>query len=303
MKKIKHSKFKNTGLICELLTRQITMDVMQNQKSAALSIFKKYFAKNSILSEELQLYNLILKGGDDLAKKTENQINYYIDEVLGNRSKLNERILKKSKYSLINEIKKRFDIDQFFKMPIDSYKVLASTYKLFEGTVKQEINESISYSPIDMVQSRYNIIEFIMNDNVKKSSLINKMKNDNKILEKYKKQDKDIQLLTYKLLIEKFNSKYGDMNYAQKSLLKIYINNFSNVDVLREYVNKEVTRINKKIKGIVSSSKIDDEVTKIKLSELNRQLSSLKKGRVVKDKQFTALLYLYELVDKLENIK
>jgi len=278
------------------------MDVMRNKKSRALSIFKKFFTKNSMLNKELSLYNEILKSGKHLSKKTENQINYYIDDILEIRKRLNEGELKKEKYALINEIKNSFDIDLFFRTPIDDYRVIASIYKLFEGAVKQSnVNESIDYSPIDLIQSRYNIIEYIMNDDVKKSVLINNIKNDNKVLEKYKKQDKDIQLLTYKLLIEKFNKKYGDLNYGQKNLLKTYINNFSNVDVLKEYVNKEIARINSKINTIISDSKIEDEVIKIKLSELNKQFKHFKKGKTVKDEQFTALLYLYELIEKLEN--
>ena len=42
---IKHSKYKNTGILFELLVRQITADTLSGVDSKATKILKKYFVK------------------------------------------------------------------------------------------------------------------------------------------------------------------------------------------------------------------------------------------------------------------
>ena len=59
MKRIKHSKVKNTGIIFELLVRQVASDTMNNKDSKALRVIKKHFKNNSELAQELKLYRTI----------------------------------------------------------------------------------------------------------------------------------------------------------------------------------------------------------------------------------------------------
>ena len=59
----------------------------------------------------------------------------------------------------------------------------------------------------------------------------------------YEKQDKDMRLLSYKILVEKFNKKYGNLTTPQRNLLKHFINNISNTNSLREYIESEVTKL------------------------------------------------------------
>ena len=61
IRKVKHSKYKNTGLIFEFLVRQITSEVLDGtKKSNALTMLKKKFNENSELGRELSLYNIFL---------------------------------------------------------------------------------------------------------------------------------------------------------------------------------------------------------------------------------------------------
>ena len=56
MKRIKHSKVKNTGLIFELLVKQIAADTLSKKDSNAVEILKNYFTGKSALVREFKLY-------------------------------------------------------------------------------------------------------------------------------------------------------------------------------------------------------------------------------------------------------
>jgi len=282
MKKIKHSKFRNTALIFELLSRQITVDILDDSKSKALSILKNFYNSKTNLNEELMLYNFLRKKN----LSSESKSNYYIDSIIKSRLKLDEKQLRHEKYKLIKEIKEFYNINDFFRTKIPDYKVTASIYKLFEFSVNSQIN----YNPIDSVQSRYVLIEN-MTSPLKKNSYNS---NVAKAVRNYKKQDKEIKSLSYKILIENFNKKYGKLDRNQRKLLKKYVDNLSNTNQLREYVNFEIPKIKKILK--VYSSRIVDRVTQIKLNEVCNQICQLKKGKIVKDNQLVTMLKLYELI-------
>ena len=58
----KHNKIKNTGILFELLTRQITVDILNNKKnSSAIKILKKFFNENTELGKENQLYKVLVE--------------------------------------------------------------------------------------------------------------------------------------------------------------------------------------------------------------------------------------------------
>ena len=60
---IKHSKYKNTGILFELLTRQITSDILSGKRTPkAIPILEKYFNKNEELGKELILYLSFFNG-------------------------------------------------------------------------------------------------------------------------------------------------------------------------------------------------------------------------------------------------
>ena len=58
-KKLKHSKIKNTSILFELLTRQITADVLANKSTKTVKIVKEFFNEKTELGKELQLYKIL----------------------------------------------------------------------------------------------------------------------------------------------------------------------------------------------------------------------------------------------------
>ena len=167
--------------------------------------------------------------------------------------------------------------------------MLASIYKVFQSETSNDI-----FDPEHTVNSKFTILEHIT---TKRTNVSVKQ---NKIIESYKEKDKDLRLLTYQILVDKFNSKYKTLDESQKVLLKKYINNISNTNSLREFIDSESIGIMKELKKQLP--KVKDKITKIKLTEAVNQIDNLTKGRVVKDKQVLTLMRYYELIKELKNV-
>jgi len=289
MKKIKHSKFKNTGFLFELLVRQITSEVMSSSKSVAEKLLKEHFNSKQELSKELKLYQYLINEKYNSESKAEQ----FINTILEARKKIDEKKLTKEKYNLIKEIKETYNLDEFIKSPISNYKTLASIYKIFETVVTDT-----QYEPTDIVSARFTIAENIIN-----SSIQNKdVKLKDAVLEEYRKQDDDLRAVSYKLLVESFNNKYSNLTNDQKGLLREYINNINNTGKLNEYVSTEVTKLVEGLKEV--GSKISDKVTKIKLAETIANIRKIKSVKKIKEQHLSAMMMTYELLKELkESIK
>jgi hypothetical protein len=286
MKKIKHSKVKNTGVLFELLVRQITLEVLNGDKTEnAKNIVKEFFASGTELNKELRLYDLLLKEKYNSESKAE----MFVDTVSQAHSKLNEGKLAKEKYNLIKQINEKFELEQFLSSPITNYKVLASIYKVFES------KKSENYDVKDVFNSKVTLIENII---TRPSTKTNKIE-DTKLIESYKQQDKDLRLLTYKILVETFNKKYTNLDGNQKNLLKEYINNISNTSKFKDYLSVELPKIVSELKSI--KSKIQDKVTTIKLSETISILEKMKMGKSITDGQVSSIMLSYELIKELKS--
>ena len=285
MKKIKHSKFKNTGFIFELLVRQITAEIMSENKSVAERILKEHFNSKKELSKELKLYQYLINE----KYNSEAKANQFINTILEARKRLDEKKLTKEKYNLIKEIKETYNLDEFTKSSISNYKTLASIYKIFETVLTDE-----QYDPTDVVSSRFTIAENIIN-----SSIQNKeVKVKDAVLEEYRKQDDDLRAVSYKLLVESFNNKYSNLTNDQKGLLREYINNINNTGKLNEYVSTEVSNLINSLKEI--GSKINDKVTKIKLAETISNIRKIKSVKKIKEQHLSAMMMTYELLNELK---
>ena len=281
--KTKHSKIRNTGILFELLTRQITVDVLNNdKKGSAANILKEFFNKKTQLGKEYELYRVLTVEN----YTSEIKANHLVDAVVKARQKLNGSQLKREKYNLIKEIKKTYDINDFFMARIPNYKVNASIFKVFDSNTDG--------NPASEVDSRFTIVE-----HVTRKQISNK-KEEKKLVEGYKKQEKDLRLLAYGILIEKFNKKYSSLSKNQRNLLKEYINNISNTNSLKEFVETETIKVKSKLQSFLP--KVSDKVTKIKLKEAINQAETLMKGRIVEDKQVVTLMRYYQLVKELENV-
>ena len=281
MKNLKHSKFKNTGVLFELLVRQVASDTLNNNDSKAIPMIKKYFAKSTELAKELNLYQTLVK--ERFTK--EDKANHLIDAVVAAKSQLNQSILNRQKYNLIKEIKANYVLEDFFKTKVNNYKTLAAIYKLFEYTIAD--------SPVDAVNNRYTLIEHITRKEVKKQVELNEMA-------AFVKQDTEVRLLSYKILVDKFNEKYSNLNEGQKAILRQYINSVSEGTELKTFISEEVSKLQKSIKTL--SSKVDDKVVKIKLSEVVNLLKEIAAAKTVKDNHILSLLRYHELVKELKKV-
>ena len=286
MKKIKHSKFKNTGFIFELLVRQVTSEILSSNKSIAESILKEHFNSKKELSKELKLYQYLVNEKYNSESKAEQ----FINTILEARKRVDEKKLIKEKYNLIKSIKETYNIDEFIKSPISNYKALASIYKLFETISTDE-----QYEPTDIVNSRFTIVENIINTSIQNKE--SKVKDA--ILEQYQKQDEDLRAVSYKLLVESFNTKYKNLSEGQKSLLREYINNINNTGKLNQYVDNEITNLVNELKEV--GSKVPDKVTKIKLAETISNIKKIKSVKKIKEQHLSAMMMTYELLAELKD--
>ena len=286
MKKIKHSKFKNTGFIFELLVRQVTSEILSSDKSVAEKILKEFFNSKKELSKELKLYQYLINEKYNSEVKAEK----FIDTVCEARKRLDEVKITKEKYNLIKTIKENYNIDEFIKSPVSNYKALASIYKIFEVVGSNE-----QYEPTDIVSARFTITENIIN-----SSIENKdSKIKDAVMEEYKKIDEDLRAISYKLLVENFNKKYKNLTTEQKELLREYINNINNTGKLNLYVSGEATKLATALKEV--GSKISDKVTKIKLAETISNIKKIKSTKRIKEEHLSALMMTYELLKELKD--
>lgn len=282
---IKHSKYKNTGILFELLVRQITADTLSGNNSPATDILKKYFSKTE-LGREYKLYESIFKYNNLSEAKAEMIINTIIES----SKNLNRSILKRQKYNLIKEIKLHYDLDEFFKTKLPNYKLQASLFTLIElHSGSQFIN------PHQVIENKNVLLEHLT---VKPST---KSETQENILEEFKTQDKDIRVLAYRVLLEKFNDKYSNLNINQKNVLKEFINSVDNTPKLKEYYNNKVLEIKTQLQHLVTQ--IDNPVISIKINEIINILPTLGKNSKATDDHLINLLQYYQLIEELEQTK
>ena len=227
MSKLKNSKYKNTGILFELLVRQIASDILSNKDPQAATLVKKYFSKTE-LAKEHKLYQTLI----NVQSLSESKAESLVETVLHLSEKLNKTALRKEKYNLIKEIKEYYDLEDFFKAKIQNYKVNASIYNLLESHNSLEFTD-----PKIVIDNKVTLLEFLTKKPVDKTQI------KNQILEEYAKQDKSTRLFIYRMIVEKFNTKYSNLLPEQKSLLKEFINNISNTVTLKEFVNSQIQYI------------------------------------------------------------
>lgn len=280
---LKHSKFRNPGVLFELLVRQTTADLLQNKDSRAVKILKKYFTETE-LAREYSLYNSFIT----TEKLNESKAELFINTIVEQYKKLDYEKLKKEKYNLIREIKSNYDLDNFFKAKIDNYKAYASIYIVLESqNNKTNVNQVLS--------SKITMLEHICGEDVKDKPA------STQILEEFMKQDKEIRLLAYKILVEKFNKKYVGLSQDQKNVLKEYINNISDTKNLKVYLNKRLTEIKSTL--VEMSKSVEDQVTAIKLKEVVKFIKPIHENETLKDETVSTLLQYYDLINEIKSIE
>ena len=279
--KIKHSKYKNTGILFELLVRQITADTLKGVDSPAIDILKEHFV-NTSLGKEYKLYESIIKS----KVITEGKATLVIDTLLEASTKFNRKSLKKQKYNLINEIKKHYDLESFFGSKLSNYKELAALYTLIEG-----INSKVIINPSQLVNNKITLLEFLTKQEIKE-------KTNPTIMDEFSSYDKDVRTLTYRVLLEKFNSKYDVLTNDQKQVLKEYINSVESTPDLRNFYNTKINELKATLKK--ENKNVKDKATQIKINEVAKYLTELDKTDKVGDDNLVDLLRYYQLVNEIQ---
>ncbi len=285
-RKMRHSKFRNTGIIFELLTKQVTADIISGKEtSPAQLLLRKYFRENSELGREWQLYNTLLTE----KIKDEPHAERYVSVILDARKKLNSRKLSLLKYDLIKEVKEAYPIEEMLKAPVRNYRVLASIYKVFEDVVSPERKFDVK----EVYQAKNCIVEHVVDKRPVTHS-------EDELINYYQTQTEDIRLLTYKLLCEKFNETYAStLDEDQKVVLREYICNVANTNNFDVFVKKKVAEIKKSLTEAIDKIK-DSDVMKIKIREVVNQLDKINPGKIVKDNHVMVLMLSYELLKEVK---
>jgi hypothetical protein len=283
--KIKHSKFKNTGILFELLVRQVASDTVSGKDSAAINLIRKYFSKAE-LAKEHKLYQALVNS----KALTEGKAESLINATLEISSRLNRSALRKEKYNIIKDIRESYDLEEFFKSKINNYSQYAAAFNLIEAHNSLEFVE-----PSQVIENKVTLLEHITRKEV------NKNKVEDSVMEEYLLMDKGTRMLIYRTLLERFNSKYNNMSVSQKNVLKEYINNISNTVKLREFVNESFSSI--KAELVKLNKAVTDKTTQIKINEVVNVLKPLDKNQNVKDDNIIALLQFHQLVEELKSVK
>lgn len=278
MAKIKHKNYHNPGILFELLLRRVASDIVSNKDSVATNIIKKYFS-NTELAKEHKLYQSLIN-----AKLTESKAEALVNSVLDLSKRLNRTQLRRDKYNLLKEIKENYNTEEFLKTKINHYKEYASIYNLLEAHNSKEFIE-----PQQVIENKCTLLEYISKNGVDKEQV------KDGILEEYVTMDKGTRLLTYKILVDKFNKKYSTLIPEQKNILKEYINSISNSPRLKEFINEQFGIIKRKLQ--IFYPKIEDQTTKIKLQEVINIIHPLEKD--VKDNDIINVMQYWELINEL----
>jgi len=278
---VKHSKYKNTGILFELLVRQITSDTLSGKQTNATGILKKYFTKTELL-KEYKLYKAL----QESQKISEAKANFLIGTLLETAQKLNRRTLRKEKYNLIKEIGEHYNLDEFFKTKLPNYKAQAALYTLIELYTTEGVGD-----PQQIVNNKVTLLEHLTLDKVDSDKV------EADIIEEFKTYDKDLRILTYKILLEKFNGKYATFTDNQKRILQEYITSVDSTPKLKDYYNGEIQELKKEFQKL--SKKVTEKVIGIKLDELLKYMNPLQKTEKVVNEHIVNLLQYHELLNEL----
>jgi hypothetical protein len=281
---VKHSKYKNTGILFELLVRQITTDTLDGKDSPAKDILKKYFVKSE-LGREYKLYETLLKK----TSLTEGKANVVVSTLIDSSKTLNRGAIKRQKYNLISEIQKHYDLNEFFNHKLPNYKVFAAFYTLVEMA-----NATHNTNPEQAINNKVTILEHLTAAQVK----VGKVRDE--VLEELQNADKDVRLLAYKMILENFNTKYDDLHPRQKEILKEFITSVDNTSRLKDFYTTKVVEIKEELAQL--NSKTKNETTKIKINEIINIIQVPAKNAKITDNDLVDLLQYYDLINELETV-
>jgi hypothetical protein len=223
-------------------------------------------------------------------KLNESRAEVLVNTIIEQAKKLDREKLDKEKYNLIREIKKHYELDNFFKAKIEAYKVYASVYTLIENQLSSTMNNTKQ-----IITNKLSLLEHITKETLTERKVASK------VVEEFMKEDKEIRVLAYRILVEKFNEKYSSLSVEQRDLLKEYINNISDTKKLKTYLNTRLLEVKTEIIAFKEATK--DKVLKIKLNEVLNFIKPVAVNESIKDEVLIGLMQYYQLISELKATK
>ena len=282
--RIKHSKYKNTGLIYELLVKQIASDLVSRKDSAAISIIRKYYSGDTALVQEYRLYKIIGEGTNLSTTKADS----LVSETLKAARKINLKELRELKYKLISEIKDAYGLEDFFSITVPNYRALAAFYCLLEADRSSDLID-----PQSIVSNKITLLEHMTGKFQSKQAV------EDNLIQEFAAADKDVRLLTFKILLQKFNDRYANFLPEQKQVLRQVIS-IGSPKTLKEYINGEMSKISTILESFYKG--IPKGIEKIKLNEAMKMLKPIAATEKVTDEHLVRVLQFYDLIEELKKV-
>jgi len=268
----KHNKKRNTAFLFEVMVREVSEQILEENKSRRehlLELIKKYFGKDSILAEELQLYRDIYEDNS----VTTNTLQNIVLESKRKFDKINKKNVFNKQTKLISEINK---IDKnIFNNFIKNYKVLASINQYF-------LEESLGSK--EMVSLKEQIVEFV----------IDEPEQSNGVLE-------EVDSIVYRTFIDKFNNEYAELLSEQKELLQLYVLSSSKDGKLSFacYLNEEIARLKQEVSSSFELKEIKEDLYMKEKAETVIVMLEEFSTREIQENDFEKILMIQELVREI----
>lgn len=220
---MKHNKKRNTAFLYEILVKELTKSIVRedrHRQKTVTDILKKFFYKDSVLKEELNIYQNIFDASD-ISKEYHPQL---LREAKIDFDDLNRRLVFNKQTELINTINKQLGVSTFSNF-IPNYKQIASTGMFFNNKLpakKRIILEQKMLTFLSARQEQENEMQHVDN-------------------------------LTYKSFVKRFNETYDrTLRKEQKDLLTNYIVSFSDNGLgLKSYLNEEIGRLKSALDTVI----------------------------------------------------
>jgi hypothetical protein len=270
-----HNKLRNTGLIFELLGKTVVQEALHRDRSNALGIVKRNFKQGSELLKELNLYTT-------LNQRTDNDPIELIELTSRAWRKLDHKKLQIEKYNLVKDIKKVYDLAEFFKPRSDRYKLSASIYKVFNENNK-------TTDPNGYLSARNYICEYICGKTPEA------VKTESEQL--WEQEERSVRKIGFKLLVKKFNEKYQTLGERQKTIISKYITEDLTSDKFKTFIVRELEYIKQKLHE--KSKQITEVDLRTKINESMDLMPAITNARLLKEEHLSALLKFHDLLEEL----
>lgn len=272
--KMKHNKKRNTAFIFEVLIRELTKSIVeQNQpkKTMIMKMIKENFKGNTLLAKDLEIYKMVLE-----TKQVERIVaEKMIYEARIMKSSINHTKLFEEQGELIENINKTISPEVFNNF-VPNYKDLATVFQIFHPKTKAK----------QRVLLENQMVEKMLSEQEKEKELL-----------------KPIDNLTYKTFVKKFNEKYNDSLLSeQKSLLKTYINSFSDNGIdLKIFLNDELPRLKESLQRSLETEEINSDNSMREGTQKVLDIIEGMKKRYVDNAFIHDVLKIQNLVREIEN--